>query len=237
MEVESQLGDLRVSRQLDWGARFPGLVQGITLRAPDLDFGSSPRGGWATLQSSAGIPRVACCRQVHGAAVAVYDDSHSSGVKVLGDADAIVTAREGVLLAVTVADCVPVFVVEPVRRLLGLAHAGWRGTAAGIAEATLGAMSRLGAEVASLHVHLGAAICRKCYKVGPEVTAALGVPEGTRHVDLRDHIARSVRALGVDSGRLTASQRCTRCDSGSFYSYRGGDRGQRMCAFLGWSAG
>jgi YfiH family protein len=247
VEIETRLGELRVFRHAEWAARFPDLVQGITGRAVEFDFGTAERypadgdgdtsDGWALLQSSSGIRRVARCRQVHGADVVDYGGQHSSGVAVLGHGDAIVTDRPGVLLAVTVADCVPVFMVDPERRLLGLAHAGWRGTAAGVVASTLEALRRLGADAASLYVHLGPAICGRCYEVGPEVPAALGGSHETRHVDLRAHIARGLAEAGVDGERLTASTACTRCNTGSFFSYRGGDRGRRMCAFLGWPAG
>jgi copper oxidase (laccase) domain-containing protein len=139
---------------------------------------------------------------------------------------------------VTVADCVPVFFVEPDRRLLGLAHAGWRGTAAGVVEATLEALEAQGSDLAGLHVHLGPAICGKCYEVGPEVLEALGIEDvSVKTVDLRARIAEAAISGGVSPGRLTASTACTRCRSGNFYSYRGGDRGLRNVAFLGWPPG
>lgn len=244
-ELETRLGPLRIFKQAEWAIRFPGLVQGITGRAAGLDFGTArlphshrpgtTSDGWPLLQSFPGIRHVARCRQVHGADVITYDDCSHADVALLGHADAIVTARAAVLLTVTVADCVPVFIVDPGRKLLGLAHAGWRGTAAGVVASTLAAMRRLGAEAGSLSVHLGPAICGSCYEVGPEVTAALGGSDETRHVDLRAHIARQLVAAGVKGERVTASAACTRCDSGSFFSYRGGDRGRRMCAFLGWT--
>ncbi len=141
-------------------------------------------------------------------------------------------------MAVTVADCVPVFLIDPGARLLGLAHAGWRGTAAGVVPATVARMGELGSEAASLYAHLGPAICGECYEVGPEVVAALGaVSLSPRRVDLRRHIAGQLAALGLHPGRVTVSDGCTRCDSGRYFSYRGGDRGQRMCAFLGWAGG
>ena len=247
VEVETRLAELRVFKHSEWSARFPGLVQGITGRAVELDFGEpeepvaaragGPTDGWALLQSYAGIPRVARCRQVHGAHVITTHEQHPPGVALLGPGDGMVTDRPGVLLAMTVADCVPVFLVDGERRLLGLAHAGWRGSAAGVVGSTLEALRCLGAEVTSLSVHLGPAICGRCYEVGPEVPAALGGPPEARHVDLRAHIARELAGAGVLGERLTVSTACTRCDSGSFFSYRGGDRGRRMCAFLGWAAG
>lgn len=245
-EVEIRLGELRVFRHAGWAARFPDLVQGITGRAHEFDFGTGEQNlsdghggssdGWALLRGFSGIDRVVRCRQVHGADVVTYHEPRHSDVAVLGHGDAIVTDQAGVLLAVTVADCVPVFIVDRRQRLLGLAHAGWRGTAEGVVGSTLEAMRRLGANTESLHVHLGPAICGGCYEVGPEVRAALGGPRETRHVDLRAHIARGLAEAGVAGERLTASAACTRCDPGSFFSYRGGDRGRRMCAFLGWPA-
>ncbi len=252
-EVETQLDGLPVFRQAEWAARFTGLVQGLTGRVPRLEFDRSRRGisestsrhpeaaaadGWERLRTATGIARLAHRRQVHGARVAVCREADVATAAGDAEADALVTACDGLLLAVTVADCVPVFAVDPERRLLGLAHAGWRGMAAGVVEATLAALAELGAERGSLRVHLGPAICGRCYEVGPEVLAALGdVPADARRVDLRAVIARRALAAGVGPGRLTVSRLCTRCDRRWFFSYRGGDRGQRMCAFLGWSPG
>jgi len=252
LEREVQLDGLRVLRLSQWMARFPGLVQGITTRADGLDF-SLPAGqarigpdsgpdshlvapGWNHLLAATGMAAAARCRQVHGRKLVSLDAPLSAGVHLLGEADALVTGQSGVLLAVTVADCVPVFVVDPEKRLLGLAHAGWRGTAAGVVEATLSALTRWGSAVAALHMHLGPAICGLCYEVGPEVVAALGGDgaEDPRHVDLRRYIAARAVAAGVERRRLTVSDRCTRCEPDAFFSYRGGDRGHRMCAFLGW---
>ena len=81
------------------------------------------------------------------------------------------TGQPGVLLTVTIADCVPVFIADPVRRAVGLFHAGWRGTAAGVFEsgmATLG--EAFGSTPGDITVHLGPAICGECYEVGPEVS-------------------------------------------------------------------
>ncbi len=166
------------------------------------------------------------------------DSPAAPGVRLLGDADALVTQQRGVLLAVTVADCVPVFIVDAERGTLGLAHAGWRGTAAGVVERTLERMEGVGSQVGSLLVHLGPSICGECYEVGPEVTEALGLgPADDSFVDLRRAIGDRILAAGIDPGRLTVSVGCTRCESERFFSYRGGDRGRRMCAFLGWQAG
>lgn len=250
-DQETWLDGLRVFRQPSWIDRIPQLAQGITGRTADLDFsfpgwaGQGPGAGspetstasasWLRLLTATGTAAAVRCRQVHGHRVVIQDGELAAGVHVLGEADALVTRQSGILLAVTVADCVPVYLVDPENRLIGLAHAGWRGTAAGVVEATLQALGDLGGVPGSLFIHLGASICGKCYEVGPEVISALGgSAEGPRHVDLRRHIAEAAVAAGIDRERLTVSNRCTRCESESFFSYRGGDRGGRMCAYLGW---
>jgi YfiH family protein len=245
-ETEISLDGLLVVRQADWAAQFPRLAQGLTTRALGLDFGlretatgepPGPTDGWSRLLSATRIPAAARCRQVHGAQVAFLDSASTPGVRLLGEADALVTRQRGVLLAITIADCVPVFIVDGQDETLGLAHAGWRGTAAGVVERTLERMETEGSRVGSLHIHLGTAICKKCYEIGPEVTDALGLGPGAgSFLDLRGVIRERVLAAGVPSDRVTASRGCTRCEPQRFFSYRGGDRGQRMCAFLGWQA-
>ncbi len=252
LERQTRLAGFPVFQHAEWMDRYPTLHQGITGRAPGLDFGflpelnpsaepvaedGDPYDGWGMLQRGTGIPRVARCRQVHGALVARYQAGGGDGVVVLGEADGLVTDLAGVLLTVTVADCVPVYLLDPLQGVLGLAHAGWRGTAAGVVGATLRAMLPLGARLDSLCAHLGPAICGECYEVGPEVTTALGQPFGEApYVDLRDVIAGQLRAEGVDPAQVTVSRHCTRCEDRAFYSYRAGDRGRRMCAFLGWGS-
>lgn len=115
-------------------------------------------------------------RQVHGSVVHVHADV-PDGEIVPGDGDGHVTAVAGVLLTVRVADCVPVFIADPSGRVVGLLHAGWRRTAAGILESGIRAMtSNFGSLPAELAVHLGPAICGDCHEVGPEVFQSLGEP-------------------------------------------------------------
>lgn len=242
-ETESRLGELRVLRNQDWMTRFPSLVQGITTRATGVDFGDRASPGsedppemsdaWRRLGAAAGIDRVVRCRQVHGAEVLICDGVNA-GVHVCGEGDAMATADGAVLLTVTVADCVPVFMVDPDRRILALAHAGWRGTASGVAEAALEAVVGLGSRPDALYVHLGPSVCGECYEVGPEVASALGAPAvGRSRVDLRSILRSHLVRAGIDPRRLSVSDACTLHHPHRFYSFRGGGRGGRMCAFLG----
>jgi polyphenol oxidase len=138
-------------------------------------------------------------------------------------------------MCVTVADCVPVYVVDPVRMATALLHAGWRGVAAGVLERGLKTLERcFGSKAEELLLHLGPAICGACYEVGPEVHRALGLPDPGEPaaVDLRGVLAARATATGVDPARITRSAQCTRCGDSPFFSHRRGDP-ERQVGYLG----
>lgn len=218
----------------EWSERFPWLVHGTTGHGDDgaFDlglFGDSPVGEsmtrWRQLREETGLRRAVHALQVHGKAVAEHAES-DPGLHVMEGFDGHITDRPGILLTVTVADCVPIFLVDPDRRRIGMLHGGWRGTAKGIVETGL---RQLGARPTSLHAHLGPAICGECYEVGPEVHEALGlaVPASNSPVDVRAVQARQLEAAGVAPERITVSEHCTRCGTG-FFSHRGGSRGRQV---------
>ena len=138
-------------------------VPGWEISLPWLEAGTTWRGrdplapGWASVVRS---------RQVHGAETRLHAEV-PAGRHVVGEGDGHVTRTAGLLLTVTLADCVPVFVADPVHRAVALLHAGWRGTAAGVVERGLGVMAEaFGSGAEELFVHLGPAICGACYEVG-----------------------------------------------------------------------
>src|SRR5690606_2097555 len=136
----------------------------------------------------------------------------------------------GVLLTVSVADCVPVFLVDERTRAVALLHAGWRGVAAGILTAGIQVLEReAGSEPSDLRVHLGPSICGTCYEVGPEVHEALGLtpPAAPRPVDLRQVLAEQALALGVRAERISRSAYCPRCGDSPFFPHRRGDSGRQ----------
>ena len=171
-------------------------------------------------------------RQVHGSLTRVHGDP-PKGPNVVGEGDGHVTRIPGVLLTATIADCVPVFVADPVRRAVGLLHAGWRGTAAGVVESGIAAVGEaFGSKPADMAVHLGPAICGECYEVGPEVFRALGerTPAAPWPIDLRRVIKRRAAASGVRDERVTVSRECTLCGDGRYFSHRRGDAGRQRAS-------
>jgi copper oxidase (laccase) domain-containing protein len=148
--------------------------------------------------------------------------------------DGHLTGTPGVMLSVTVADCVPVYLIHPPSRTIGLLHAGWRGVAAGILETGISSLVDLcGGTVFDIVIHCGISICGECYKVGHEVrTAVMGVPSEGGLLDLRAVLAARAGRLGA--ARVTASGWCAAHHRDRFFSHRAsGGRDGRMVAYLG----
>ncbi len=223
-----------------WRGRF-GVVAGLTGR--DFDLGlASPHPiaavleRWRRLQADTfpQFPSVAVSRQVHGARVAQYT-TLPPGIMVGDGWDGHVTSAAGLLLAVTVADCAPVYVLDRVSRTVGLLHAGWRGVAAGIVERGIEAVCGIGqCSSEDLVIHCGTSICGSCYEVGPEVLQAVLGRRGTAkgNLDLRSAIVD--RAWEAGAREITVSPWCTAHDADRFESHRGsGGQAGRMVAFAG----
>jgi len=130
-------------------------------------------------------------------------------------------------LAVGVADCVPVFIAHP-SGIVALLHSGWRGTAAHITTEAIAALARNGLPPDELAIHLGPAICGRCYEVSIEVREQLTGEAATRpgKVDLRSLIAEHATETWVQ--KITVSPLCTRCDNDRFFSHRAGDAGRQI---------
>ncbi len=228
----------------EWGEQVPWLYQGTTGAAsPEAPFdlalfgdhetlGAEER--WDRIGGASGFPRVVHSRQLHGCDVHVHTDG-PPGVALAPPGDGHATGAPGVLMAVTVADCVPVFLVDPKRRGVAILHAGWRGAVAGILERGLRVLwEQLGVRTGDLYVHLGPAICGSCYEVGAEVFEALDLtPPGERgDLDLRASLVTRAQKAGVGRDRITVSGHCTRCEGSEFFSHRAGNP-QRQAALVG----
>lgn len=226
----------------DWADRWPWLVQGITGSEPGGGdfalFGQTPAGlvleRWNRLTGALPVAGAVHARQVHGAAIRLHPRP-VQGLHLAPPADGHLTRVPGVLLAVSVADCVPVYLVDPRGRAVAMVHAGWRGVAAGILEVAVGSFrDRMGAQADALHLHLGPSICGDCYEVGPEVHTALGepMPDSALPVDLRAILTKRALGLGVRPDRISWSALCTLCSGAPLYSHRGGNP-ERQVAYLG----
>jgi len=174
--------------------------------------------------------------QVHGADVVDADATHA---RALPRADAAVTRASGVVLAVRVADCLPVLLCDRSGATIGIAHAGWRGLAAGVIENTVAAMA---CEPAGIAAWLGPAIGPSAFEVGPEVRDAFVAADdeaarafvrgrtGKWLADLYGLACRRLARAGVE--QVAAMRVCTFSDARRFFSYRRDGPTGRMGAFI-----
>lgn len=225
------------------------MVAGITGRdgvAGDFDLGlwtRRPVGEvmehWRAFRSALpGFSAQVMAHQVHGHRI--IETERAAGWVIHDGADGHLTTARGVLLMVTVADCVPVYLLAPGTGTIALLHAGWRGTAAGIlGRAVARIAERAGVDPDGIVMHAGVAISGPCYEVGAEVLAGVGRPahgSGPWHLDLREVLADQAAALGV--GEVTVSAHCTSRENAAFFSHRAsGGRDGRMVAYLGTPPG
>ena len=246
-DIESKPAGLR------WG--MPGTLRVATV--PALDAVAGLVHGFEQRLGPAGWEERGFCRARVAAALATHGRLHLlkqvHGTKVIAapwegrpEGDAAVADRPGLLLGIETADCLPVLLVDPVRRFVAAAHAGWRGTAAGVAKAAVDALVARGSRPADLLAALGPGIGPCCYEVGPELLPAFEPggeaffrpgPRGRPHLDVRAANAAQLRAAGVPASRVHGLDDCTYCQGDLYHSYRREGRGAgRMISYVGWSA-
>jgi len=167
--------------------------------------------------------------QKHSADAVVTDKPWKEGK--IPEADAIVTAKPGLAIGVLTADCAPVLFCDGAARVIGAAHAGWRGALSGIVEATVEAMRKLGARPERITAVIGPTISQKAYEVGsdfverfladePESAAFFITDEGSGepHFDLPAYVGERLARAGV--GSIADLGFCTYCEETRLFSYR-----------------
>ncbi len=174
--------------------------------------------------------RLVSAAQVHGRRAAAVAREMAGGPD-LPETDALVTNEPGVLLLLKFADCVPIVLWDPVRGVVALAHAGWRGTVTGTATAAIELMKRrYGSRPGDMLAGIGPSIGPCCYRVGPEVEktashvfAGAGVilrdDDGVRF-DLWTANAETLMRAGIPEEQIARADICTRCHSDLFFSHR-----------------
>jgi hypothetical protein len=217
----------------------PGLVHGFEQRLGPAGWeerDATRRRVASALQRSG---RLLLLKQVHGASVRRAPWSGRP------EADAAVAEAPGLLLGIETADCLPILIVDPVRRAVAAAHAGWRGTAAGVARAAVAALVESGSRTEDLLAATGPGIGPCCYEVGDELRAAFGEggaeffrpgPRGRPRLDVRAANERQLREAGIPEAHIHRVDDCTRCRADLYHSYRReGNAAGRMISFVGFS--
>lgn len=190
-------------------------------------------------------------QQVHGVNLAWVGAAERgrgafSWESALPDTDGLIVAEPRVPIAIQVADCAPVLLVDPRQRVLAVVHAGWRGALGRIASAAARQMiARAGTDPRDLLVGIGPALCPACLEVGPEVGAAVEQAFGPQvivsggikpHLDLATMLTADLACLGVTAQQIIRHPHCTRCHNVRFFSHRGQSNHAGRLTLVAWWA-
>jgi YfiH family protein len=230
--------DLRIAT-LPALAAVPGLVHGFEQRSPGDGRETREESHARVTRAVEAQGRLLLLSQVHGAELA------QAPWEGRPEADAACSAAPGLLLGIQTADCLPILVVDPRQRLVAAAHAGWRGTAAGIAARVVAGLGARGSEARDLVAAVGPGIGSCCYEVGEDLRAAFGPAgaaffrpgaSGRPHLDLRAVNTRQLLDAGLRPEAIHHVDECTRCRADLYHSYRRDGRAAgRMISFVGFA--
>src|SRR5579871_3786651 len=173
--------------------------------------------------------RFLTCYQIHSPQVVVVETPWTAETRPR--ADAIVTRMRDLAIGVSTADCGPVLLADPKARVIGAAHAGWRGALTGVVEAAIGAMEQLGARRGEIRAVLGPMIRQQNYEVGADLIArfsaedpasnrffAPATRDGHALFDLAGYIGSRLGRAGIRS--VEGLGHCTYADPAQFFSFR-----------------
>lgn len=180
-----------------------------------------------------GMPAPLTLKQVHG--TAIFDADASNAGK---EGDGWLISEPGVSVAVYTADCVPLFLWSDDGKAAGVFHAGWRGTAKGMAKAAVAAFrDRLGVPATRLSAAAGAYAGACCYKVGPELEGEFPASsfvrrDGAPYLDLAAETRRQLLEAGLPEAAVSVASECTICHPDDFFSFRRDKQDARLLALL-----
>jgi polyphenol oxidase len=219
---------------------FAGLGIGVVAKsASTVNYSMEPdsvrRSELAMLGGFTGLPEtdILSLNQLHGDEILDADAGERGAGPVYGDADGLITRRSGRCLVIRTADCVPVFAYDHVKKVLGAAHSGWRGTRLSIARKLVREMARRGSSSCrDIHVFILPSIGPRSYTVGRDVAdlfpGDVTERDGALRLDLWRNIERTLAEEGIPAENIFNARRCTLEESGEFFSHRGGDSGRNL---------
>lgn len=221
------LGDVQHGFFTRKGGASSGIFRGLNCGTGSSDQSDIVRINRARVAEAMGVDALNAVHQYHSADVVTVTEP-------LGEAkpkaDALVTNVPGQALSILTADCQPVLFSDPAAKVIGAAHAGWRGALAGVLDATIEAMVALGATRGDIRATVGPTISQKAYEVGPEMLDEFIAedPENARffaqgqgdryQFDLPAYGVHRMRAAGI--GDANWIRHCTYSDADRFFSYR-----------------
>jgi polyphenol oxidase len=253
-----------------WTQRYPKLVAGFTTKNGGnsnsvfhslnmgLHVGDTVKAVVENREKLASLIEIpltkwVCAEQTHNDNIyVVTSEDHGKGTvdytSSIKDTDGFITINKGTLLTMCYADCVPLYFFDTKLNILGLAHAGWKGSVAEIGPKMIREIIRLGSDINDIEVVIGPSICEKCYTVDNRVIDKVEKildderekpynlkERGQYSLDLKMLNSLLLKKAGVLSSNIFTSGYCSSCDDQQFYSHRR-DEGKtgRMMSFIGW---
>ena len=216
---------------------FDSLDLGLGRGDDPADVAENFRRFCAAIGAEESPARLVCSKQVHTDTVRTVTMA-DAGKGLLRErdyeADGLMTDVPGLVLAVFSADCIPILFHDPVRRVVAACHAGWRGTAMGIARKTVQRMGEVyGSDPGDIRCAIGPGISRCCFETDDDVPSAMRAalgneteafidthPNGKFHVDLKGINRHWLLSAGVPVEQITICSACTACDTATFFSHR-----------------
>ncbi|MCF6094738.1 peptidoglycan editing factor PgeF [Microaerobacter geothermalis] len=234
-----------------WEKQFSGLIAGISTRTSGISKKIDKPLNMNPFMENIGInwKSWSCANQVHGTEVGIVQ--HNSPMnQPLGEMDGLITSEKGILLTALFADCVPLFFLDPEKEVIGLAHAGWRGTVKNMAGKMVREMTNhFQSKPDQIRAVIGPSIGICCYEVSDEVVEAvysilstdredqwnIKKENGKCHINLQEINHLIMLKEGILPHHIEVTSYCTSCQNSLFYSYRKekGTTG-RQVAFMGW---
>jgi YfiH family protein len=230
------------------GGKSAGAYAGLNLSFRVGDDPETVKDNFCDMKKAVGVHnlKIVTMKQVHGDRIV---DIYDNRLKEAGEADGMVADEKGIFLGVLTADCVPILFSARGRKLAAVAHAGWRGTLAGIAAKMVGYLrDRYNVDPATMEAALGPAIGACCYEIGDDVSEplerkwrsmaqkSLQARDGKQFLDLRELNRLLLEAAGVPPAQIFKIGPCTRCAAEDFFSYRRDKKETgRQLSFIGFA--
>jgi len=227
------------------GGKSAGAFAGLNLSFRVGDDPEIVKDNFCDMKKAVGVHnlKVTTMKQVHGDHIVDVTDGR---LKEAGEADAMATDTEGIFLGVLTADCVPILFSARGRKVAAVAHAGWRGTLAGIAAKTVRHLrDRYNVDPGSVEAALGPSIGACCYEIGADVSKpliekwgrlaqkCLHSKDGKEFLDLRRLNQLVLEESGVPPQQIFQIGPCTSCAREDFFSYRRDKETGRQISFIG----
>ncbi|WP_316568444.1 peptidoglycan editing factor PgeF [Neobacillus sp. YIM B06451] len=256
-----------------WMKDYPGLSAGFTTRAGGYSTGEYEsmntgfhvgdnqnlvRKNREAIARLAGFPLldIVGAEQTHGTNIVKAGSSlkgrgASAYSDSVPDTDGFYTNEPGILLSLCFADCVPLYFFDPGSGMVGIAHAGWKGTVNGIGPKMIDAWKSEGISPTTILAAIGPSICKNCYIVDDRVIAFAEkrlehvekkpynqISAGQYSLDLQAMNKLLLEEAGIPSRNISTTGLCSSCGGGSFFSHRR-EKGKtgRMLGFIGWKEG